>query len=104
MTNKLFEYIIQNGEMSEKKSVIDFFSKKDKVYTKKIAVPGDKVVVNGCKVKYLSITSNSGKFDDVSMHDIRVNLKNPFGMWVNVYASSLPDYQVEEIVKRLNIK
>jgi hypothetical protein len=104
MTNKLFEYIIQNGEMSEKKSVIDFFSKKDKVYTKKIAIPGDKVVVNGCKVKYLSITSNSGNFDDVSIHDIRANLKNPFGMWVNVYLSSLPNYQVEEIVKRLNIK
>ena len=55
MTNKLFEYIMQNGVVSEKKSVIDFFSKKDKVYTKKVAVPGDKVVVNkyaGTEVKY----------------------------------------------------
>ena len=104
MTNKLFEYVMQNGNVSETKSVIDFFSKKDKVYTKKVAIPGDKIVVNGCKVKYISITSNSGNFDDVSTHDVRVNLKNPFGIWVNVYASSLPNFQIEEIVKRLDKK
>lgn len=104
MTNKLFEYIMKNGTVSEKKSVIDFFSKKDKVYTKKVMIPGDSIVVNNCKIKCLSLTSNSGEFDDVSTYDVRVNLKNPFGMWVNVYASSLPDYQVEEIIKRLKIK
>jgi hypothetical protein len=103
MINKVFEYIMQNGVTSEKKSVIDFFSKKDKVYTKKISIPGDGITVSNCKVKYLSLTSNSGNFDDVSSNDIRVNLKNPFGMWVNIYASSLPHAKLSEIAKRLNI-
>lgn len=104
MIKKLFDYVMQNGKVSEKKSVIDFFSKKDKVYTKKVEIPGDRIIVNNCKVKCISITSNSGNFDDVSLNDVRVNMKNPFGMWVNVYASSLPDFQVNEIVKRLNLK
>ena len=103
MTNKLFEYVMRNGIVSEKKSVIDFFSKKDKVYTKKVTVPGNKVVVNGCSVKFLSLTSINGKFDDVTEDDVRINMKNPFGMWVNIYAASLSDSQIKEIEKRLNI-
>jgi hypothetical protein len=101
MTKKIFEYIQTNGKISSKKSVIDFFSKKDKVYTKKIEVPGDKIVINKCRIKYISITSVSGNFDDVGINDIRVNLKNPFGMWVNIYLSSLPQHYIEQIAKQI---
>ena len=104
MVKKLFEYIIENGVLSEKKSVIDFFSKKDKVYTKKVAIPGDKLVENKCKIKFISLTSISGKFDDVTPEDVRVNVKNPYGMWANVYADSLSKETIGELIKRLGIK
>ena len=103
MINKLFNYIIENAETTSKKSVIDYFSKKDKVYTKKIPINGDKIVIDGCKVKYLSITSISDKFEDSTPYDIRVNLKNPFGMWVNVYLTSIPEHYIKEIYNRLGL-
>ena len=93
---------MQNGTISVKTSVIDFNT--NFVYTKKVAIPCNNIVINDCVVKFISITSNSKKFDDVTAHDIRVNFKNPIGMWVNVYAESLSDCQIEKIIKCLIIK
>lgn len=104
MVKKLFDYVIQNGNVSDKKSEIDFFSKKDKVYTKKIEIPGDSIIIDGCEVKFISVTSNSGNFDDVLPNDVRVNMKNPFGMWVNVHATSLSEQHLKQILKKINIE
>ena len=104
MIKKIFNYILENAPATYKKSVIDFFSKKDKVYTKKIPVNGNKITLNGLRIRYISITSVSGNFDDVSVNDVRVNMTNWMGMWVNVYLSSLPDYHIEQIAKQIGIK
>lgn len=104
MIKKIFDYIMENAPVTDKKSVIDFFSKKDKVYTKKIPVNGKKITLNGLRVRYVSITSISGKFDDVSVDDIRVNMTNWMGMWVNVFISSLPNHYIEQIAKQIGVK
>lgn len=103
MISKIFKYILSNAKTTSKKSVIDYFSKKDKIYTKKISIPGEKIILDGCKIKYVSLTSVSGKFDDVTPQDIRINLTNSFGMWVNVYISSCPQSILEQICKQLEI-
>lgn len=103
MLGKLFNYVIDKGKISSKINILNVFSKKDKVYTKKIDVPGDKIMLNGCKVKSISLTSLNEEFSDVNHYDLRVNMKNGFGMWVNIYAQSLPDAYLEMICKKLGI-
>lgn len=101
MVKKIFDYIIAHSQATSKKSVIDFFSKKDKVFTKKIPVTGNKIILNGLRVRYVSLTSVSGNFDDVSVNDIRVNMTNWMGMWVNVFIDSLPNHYIEQIAKQI---
>ena len=104
MIKKIFDYIMENAPTTNKKSVIDFFSKKDKVYTKKIPVNGKKITLNGLRVRYISLTSVSGNFDDVSVYDVRVNMTNWMGMWVNVFINSLPNHYIEQIAKQIGIQ
>lgn len=104
MIKKLFEYILENGKESTRGNILNLFGKNDKVFTKKVEIPGEKLILNKYKIKYISLTSLNGKFDDVTIDDVRVNMKSKFGMWVNIYASSVPDVILKEIVNKLGIK
>lgn len=105
MLDKLFNYVMRNGEVSQKRNVLTVLSgKNDNVYTKKVMLKDKKLRISGCLVKCLSITSNSGKFDDVNSKDLRVNFTNVFDKWVNVQAHSLKNDTLKKIADALNIE
>ena len=106
MVNKLFKHLMENGELSQKRNVLTFFSgKNDNVLTKKITLPKDKkLTISGCAVKSISLTSNNGKFDDVNPHDMRVNFTNKFDKWLNLHAHLLSGATLNKIADALNIK
>ena len=105
MIKKLFDYVMNNGEVSQKKNILTILSgNNDSVYTKKVILPNKKLKISGCLVKCLSLTSNSGKFGDVNPNDLRVNFTNVFDKWVNVQAHSLSGDSLKKIADALNIK
>lgn len=105
MVGKLFNYVMNNGEVSQKKNILTVFSSKnDNIYTKKVMLSGKKLRISGCLVKCLSISSSSPSFSDVSEKDLRVNFTNVFDKWVNVQAHSLSDSTLKKIADVLNIK
>jgi len=105
MVEKLFDYVMNNGEVSQKRNILTLLSgNNDNVYTKKVILSNKKLKISGCLVKCLSITSNSGKFDDVRPNDLRVNFTNVFDKWVNVQAHSLSGNSLKKIADALNIK
>lgn len=105
MLDKLFNYVMKNGEISQKKNILTVFSNKsDNVYTKKVMVADKKLRISGCLIKCISLTSNNGKFDDVNKNDVRVNLTNVFDKWVNVPAHTLSNGTLKKILNALNIE
>ena len=105
MLNKFYNYIIKHGELSQKRNIQSLFSgKNDNVYTKKVVLGDKKLRISGCLVKSVSLTSNSGKFDDVTPRDVRVNFTNMFDKWVNIHAHLLSEKTLKQIADALNIK
>lgn len=98
MIGKIFDWVMKYGEVSDKKNILTIFSNKsDKVYTKKVVIKDKKLKISGCLVNSVSLTSNSGKFDDVTPSDLRVNFTNVFDKWVNVPAKSLSENSLKQI-------
>ena len=104
MLRKLFDYVMKNGVVSSKKSILSYIKgNPEMVYTKKVVVKLP-FKISSCSVKSISITSQNKDFTDVSPNDLRVNFTNVFDKWVNVYASSLSSETIENILKNLQVK
>lgn len=101
----LYNWIVKHGELSQKRNIQSLFSSKnDNVYTKKVVLGDMGLRISGCLVKSVSLTSNNGKFDDVTPRDVRVNFTNMFDKWVNIHAHLLSEKTLKQIYMTIERK
>lgn len=92
--NALQSAIIDHGQSTEK---IDVLEEDNRVYTKKI--PVDIMLDDdGNIIKFASISSYDKEFSDVSVNDIRINIQKYNGDFLNLFAESLSDRVLNDIL------
>jgi len=83
---EIFDFLIEKGNESKKLDVLGD-SPKSNVYTKKISINRD---FNGVEIVSLSLTSNNESFNDASISDIRINMKNRRKEFCNIFVNEAP--------------
>lgn len=79
----IFNTLMEKGTVSEKGDVLGEDPIEDKVYTKRIKVD---TYLSDMRIMYVSVTSDEKDFSDVSVTDMRVNIKNVYEKWLNLFA------------------
>ena len=91
LRNEIFNAIMANGVMSSKDDIISN-DPEDRVYTKRINIGKDYCSKNFSiiEVACVSVTSDSKEMKDVTARNVRFNMKNPNGQWVNLFMHEAP--------------
>ena len=90
----IFEALMVNGTVSEKADILGFDPMEQKVYTKRLKIGKE---ADSVELIYVSVTSDDADFEGVSVSDLRINTKNAYDVWVNMFASEAD----EEILKKI---
>jgi hypothetical protein len=102
LRNEIFNAIMTNGIMSSKDDIISN-DPDDRVYTKRINIGKDYCSKNFSfiEVACVSVTSDSKEMKDVTAHNVRFNMKNPNGQWVNLFMHEAPKELLEFVHKNV---
>ena len=100
LRNEIFNAIMTNGIMSSKDDIISN-DPDDRVYTKRINIGKDYCSKNFSfiEVACVSVTSDSKEMKDVTARNVRFNMKNPNGQWVNLFMHEAPKELLEFVHK-----
>lgn len=90
----IFNALIKNGKISEKADIFGEEPMEDKVFTKKLKIGKN---IGSIKIMYVSITSDKNDFTNTSENNMRINAKNVYGDWVNMFAAEVD----EEILSKV---
>ena len=91
--DEIFDYLIKNGELTSKQSVINT---DDKVYTKKVPVD---IEVDKVKIKMISVNGYESDLSDASKTDIRVCANNYNKDFLNLFVVSVSDDTLNKILQ-----
>ena len=94
----IFEALMVNGTVSEKADILGFDPMEQKVYTKRLKIGKD---MDSVELVYVSVTSNEEDFKDISVSDLRINTKNTYDVWVNMFASEADEETLIDILHSL---
>ena len=100
MINIIFNTIMLNGIESSKGDIMSDDPIEDKVYTKRININKDYEFKNGVdivEVVSISVTADNKCMEGVNQHKARINMKNRFGSWVNIFMDEAPAELIEFI-------
>ena len=102
LRNEIFNAIMTNGIMSSKDDIISN-DPDDRVYTKRINIGKDYCSKNFSfiEVACVSVTSNNKEMKDVTARNVRFNMKNPNGQWVNLFMHEAPKELLEFVHKNV---
>ena len=102
LRNEIFNAIMTNGIMSSKDDIISN-DPDDRVYTKRINIGKDYCSKNFSfiEVACVSVTSDSKELKDVTARNVRFNMKNPNGQWVNLFMHEAPKELLEFVHKNV---
>ncbi len=102
LRNEIFNAIMTNGIMSSKDDIISN-DPDDRVYTKRINIGKDYCSKNFSfiEVACVSVTSDSKEMKDVTARNVRFNMKNPNGQWVNLFMHEAPKELLEFVHKNV---
>ncbi len=102
LRNEIFNAIMTNGVMSSKDDIISN-DPEDRVYTKRINIGKDYCSKNFSiiEVACVSVTSDSKEMKDVTARNVRFNMKNPQGQWVNLFMHEAPKELLEFVHKNV---
>jgi hypothetical protein len=91
-----------NGVMSSKDDIISN-DPDDRVYTKRVNIGKDYCSKNFSfiEVACVSVTSASKEMKDVTARNVRFNMKNPQGQWVNLFMHEAPKELLEFVHKNV---
>ena len=95
---KIFKRILSNGVISSKGDILSDDPIEDKVYTKRININKDytfKNCVDIVEVVSVCITSDNESLSDVNENNVRINMKNRAGSWINIFLYEAPDELIE---------
>ena len=100
--NEIFNAIMTNGVMSSKDDIISN-DPDDRVYTKRVNIGKDYCSKNFSfiEVACVSVTSDSKEMKDVTARNVRFNMKNPNGQWVNLFMHEAPKELLEFVHKNV---
>jgi hypothetical protein len=96
----IFEALMVNGTVSEKADILGFDPMEQKVYTKRLRIGKD---VDSIEVVYVSVTSDEEDFEGVSISDLRINTKNAYDTWVNMFASEADEKILTKIYEAVRV-
>ena len=91
----IFNNILAKGISTTKADILGDDPLEDKVYTKRIKI--EKPYKGGVEIMSVAITSDSSTFGDASVSKVRINTKNVFGQWVNIFLHEAPSDMIETI-------
>lgn len=102
LRNEIFNAIMTNGVMSSKDDIISN-DPDDRVYTKRVNIGKDYCSKNFSfiEVACVSVTSDSKEMKDVTARNVRFNMKNPNGQWVNLFMHEAPKELLEFVYKNV---
>ena len=102
LRNEIFNAIMTNGVMSSKDDIISN-DPEDRVYTKRLNIGKDYCSKNFSfiEVACVSVTSDSKEMKDVTARNVRFNMKNPQGQWVNLFMHEAPKELLEFVYKNV---
>jgi len=102
LRNEIFNAIMTNGVMSSKDDIISN-DPDDRVYTKRVNIGKDYCSKNFSfiEVACVSVTSDSKEMKDVTARNVRFNMKNPNGQWVNLFMHEAPKELLEFVHKNV---
>ena len=98
----ILDNLLTMGEKTTKGDTLSDNQMEDKVYTKRLSI--DKPYKNGVRIIYVSITSNNSDFNDASLGKIRINTKNVYDQWVNIFLNEAPYDMIDTILTAINEK
>ena len=102
LRNEIFNAIMTNGVMSSKDDIISN-DPDDRIYTKRVNIGKDYCSKNFSfiEVACVSVTSDSKEMKDVTARNVRFNMKNPNGQWVNLFMHEAPKELLEFVHKNV---
>ena len=102
LRNEIFNAIMTNGVMSSKDDIISN-DPDDRIYTKRVNIGKDYCSKNFSfiEVACVSVTSNNKEMKDVTTRNVRFNMKNPNGQWVNLFMHEAPKELLEFVHKNV---
>lgn len=98
----IFDVLLRKGEITTKGDTLSDNQMEDKVYTKRISI--NKPYKNGMRIIYVSVTSDNNDFNDASIGKIRINTKNVYDQWVNIFINEAPYDMVDTILDAITEK
>lgn len=98
--NLIFNKILENGINTTKADILNVENPmEDKVYTKRINI--NKPYKDGVQIMAVSLTTDTNNFTpsntDISIRKVRVNTKNAFNMWLNLFIDEVPNDIIDVI-------
>jgi hypothetical protein len=93
--NEIYSLILENGVFTEK---IDVLEEDNRVYTKKIPVD---IMLDGNKIKFVSVSGYNEDLSDTSYNDLRINILNYSGGFLNLFCASVSDEVLYNILTSL---
>ena len=96
----IFEALMVNGTVSEKADILGFDPMEQKVYTKRLKIGKD---MDSVELVYVSVTSDEEDFEGVSVSDLRINTKNTYDVWVNMFASEADEEILTKIYEAVRV-
>lgn len=100
MINIIFNTIMLRGIESSKGDIMSDDPIEDKVYTKRININKDYEFKNGVdivEVVSISVTADNKLMAGVNQRKTRINMKNRYGSWVNIFIHEAPAELIEFI-------
>ena len=95
---KIFHYLMENGTVSERGDIFAFDPMNKKVYTKKLKIGKN---IGEIEIVYVTITSDDKNFSDVSINNMRINTKNVYDTWLNLFANEADDLILNKILEKI---
>lgn len=92
---KIFNSLIENGKITTKPDIFGDNPQEDKVFTKRVDINKQ---VGSIDVVCVTVTSNNISFGDVTSDNMRINTKNTFEQWCNLFANETPE-EILEVVE-----
>ena len=90
--NGIYSLVLKNGVFTEK---IDVLEEDNRVYTKKIPVD---IMLDGNKIKFLSVSGYNDDLSDTSYNDLRINVLNYSGGFLNLFGTSVSNEVLSNIL------
>ena len=91
--NEIYSLVLENGISTEK---IDVLEEDNRVYTKKIPVDG--ITIYKGKTKFVSVSGYKKDLSDTSYNDLRINMQDYNGNFLNAYADLFTTDDLENIL------